>query len=180
MARRVRARDLDARDDRLPGAGWDVERVEEGPRGRPGRGRGGCPLDLSHRGGELLVRRRGTAPGVAVAVAHALVQEAELEALDQLEDCAVAREDVLRAHLDDRAVRQPLRPDTPADPVASLEQHDLGARADELVGRDEPARPAPTTTALTARPRAVPARMASRAPRGDRTARAGVADKLGA
>ena len=94
--------------------------------------------DLGDRRRQLLVRRADAAARVAPAVAHALVPEPEAEPVHQLPDRSVPGQDELGAHLDDGAVRQPLRPDPAAHARARLEHDHLDAAARELVRRHEP------------------------------------------
>ena len=75
-----------------------------------------------------------TAARLASAVAHALLPEPEPEPVDDGVHRVAARQDELRTHLDDRAVAQRLRPHTPADAVARLEDDDLDSGARQRVG----------------------------------------------
>ena len=89
---RVRARDLDASEDRLARARRDVERVEEVASALPlGRRRQALARPSATAAAQLLVGRADAAARVAPAVAHALVPEPEPEPVDELPDRRVAR-----------------------------------------------------------------------------------------
>ena len=98
--------------------------------------------DDQRRGLAQLVRaHRFGAARLAPPVRHALLPQAEPEPPGGLLDDRVAGEDELRAHLDDRAVREPPRPHPSADPVARLEHHDVVAGALQRVGGGQPREP---------------------------------------
>ena len=101
--------------------------------GRPAEGREGR-CDRGGRAGERLAVDRDSAARLAGAVAHALLPQPEPEPVDDGVHRVAARQDELRTHLDDRAVAQRLRPDTPADAVARLEDDDLDSGTRQRVG----------------------------------------------
>ena len=130
-----RARHLEPGLDSLAGARVERERVEQRAGGGPGRDR---RQPLGEQAQRLVEGGRVDAdptPRLPRPVAHPLLPEAEPEPLDEGADRVVTRENELGAELDDGAVRQLPRVNAAADPVARLEQHDLGARADERIGR---------------------------------------------
>ena len=126
-------RDLQPRENRLAGAGFDLQPVEQLARGDRVPGIGG--ERVAHRAdplGERLRRRAEPAARLAAAVAHALLPEAEPEIIGEPRDLGVAGQDELGAHLDRRPVGQPLRPGSAPDPVAGLDDLDLPAARLEL------------------------------------------------
>jgi hypothetical protein len=137
----VAARDLHPREERLTRARGDLKTIEEAP----GAQIPCAPPELSFRrgGGRLHLRqaRAGSAARLPAPVAHALIPEAEPEALGELAHGGVAGQDELRAHLHHRAVLETARPHPTAHALAGLEHHHLRAAAMKLVGRAQPGEP---------------------------------------
>ena len=137
---RVGAGDLGPGQDRLARAGSDIEAVEQPAGVQAGHVCLKRPADRVHAGGQLLVGH-GHAARLTAAIAHALVPQAEAEAVGQLAHERVLRQDELGAHLHHRAVVQAARPHASTHPVAGLEDHHVGARALQLVGRAQAGEP---------------------------------------
>src|SRR5690348_16832716 len=110
---------------------------------------------LLDRGLQLLARDRGPVARLAVAVQRALLAEGEPAACRELVHRLVAGQHELGAPLDERAVREALRPDAPADAVARLEHDDLVPGTDECIGGSEARKPGADDECATQRRRAL-------------------------
>src|SRR5205807_1555078 len=112
--------DSQPRSDHGPGT-WRRHEALERIRDRAGAG----VAQRGVRGNLLVARDRRPAPGLAVAVERALLEELEAEPRGGLPQYLVAGEHELRAELHHRAVVEPRGMDASADAVACFEDDHL-------------------------------------------------------